>query len=113
MTAVRRATTRRGLHPLAWWIWAAALAGGAMRMTWAALGSGVLLGPPCAGVAGLGAGGAVVASWVLFFVFVVFLGLLFLLLGLVFALFWGAFLLGFFFFTLKVIRLFLHFFIIS
>src|SRR4051794_24808442 len=33
MTAVRRATTRRGLHPLAWWIWAAALAGGAMRMT--------------------------------------------------------------------------------
>jgi energy-coupling factor transport system permease protein len=33
MTHARRATTRRGLHPLAWWIWAAALAAGAMRMT--------------------------------------------------------------------------------
>lgn len=29
----RHATTRRGLHPLAWWLWAGALAAGAMRVT--------------------------------------------------------------------------------
>jgi energy-coupling factor transport system permease protein len=29
----RRNTTRRGLHPVAWWLWAGGLAAGAMRVT--------------------------------------------------------------------------------
>lgn len=29
----RQPTTRRGLHPLGWWLWAGALAAGAMRLT--------------------------------------------------------------------------------